>query len=112
MRVLGVFAGFFCAIAPASADVSDDALTRLVYLAEVTSYCSLADERVVRGFRRERDRIVAEQGMDEKSIEQARMTGWKLAHAEWQNRGLGGFRNWCRTEGADAAEHFRSLAGG
>ncbi len=90
--------------------MTGDPLTRLVYLAEVTSYCSLADERVVRGFRRERDRIVAERNFDQDHIEQARMTAWKLAHAEWQNRGLGGFRNWCRTEGEDAAALFRSLA--
>mgnify|MGYP007063836376 CR=1 FL=1 len=28
--------------------------------------------------------------------------GWQLAHAEWQNRGLGGFRAWCAGEGREA----------
>jgi hypothetical protein len=39
------------------------------------------------------------------------MDAWKMAHAEWQNRGLGGFRNWCRTEGMEAADFFRNIAG-
>ena len=28
------------------------------------------------------------------------------AHWEWQNRGLGGFRGWCRKQGQAAAQRF------
>jgi hypothetical protein len=31
---------------------------------------------------------------------------WTDADLEWGNRGLGGFRNWCRTEGIAAARRF------
>lgn len=98
-----------------STGLAADELERLVhiaYLAEVTNYCSLADEQVARGFRLERDRLVAAGALGPEQIEQARSRAWQMGHAEWQNRGLGGFRAWCRTEGADAAEYFRALAEG
>jgi hypothetical protein len=37
------------------------------------------------------------------------MQGWKEAHLEWQNRGLGGFRGWCRTEATEAAARFKAI---
>lgn len=94
--------------------VRADSLTELVdvvYLVEVAGYCSLVDDSVVRGFRRERRRIIDASNFSQSQIESANATAWKMAHAEWQNRGLGGFRAWCRDEGTAAAEHFRNLAG-
>jgi hypothetical protein len=41
-------------------------------------------------------------------VQNARMEGWKYGLAEWQNRGLGGFKNWCNTEGKEIVEYFRS----
>jgi hypothetical protein len=41
-------------------------------------------------------------------VQNARMEGWKFGLAEWQNRGLGGFRNWCKTEGTRIVEYFRN----
>ena len=32
-----------------------------------------------------------------------------MVEQEWDNRGLGGFRGWCRTEGAAAVERFLSV---
>ncbi len=86
------------------------ALADLVYRVEVASYCSLVAPLVAEGFRRERDRIIAAGSLQVDDVEQARMEGWKRADAEWQNRGLGGFRNWCRTEGLEAADFFRGIA--
>ncbi len=104
-------AAILLGISSARADEqSFEDLVRIVYLAEVVGYCSLADARVATGFRRARDRIVDSGGLEEEDIMRARAEGWKLAHAEWQNRGLGGFRNWCRTEGLEAAEGFRAIA--
>jgi hypothetical protein len=36
------------------------------------------------------------------------MEGWKYGLAEWQNRGLGGFKNWCKTEGGEITAYFRN----
>lgn len=92
------------------ADTHLDELVRTMYLAEVTNYCSLVDEAVIDGFRRETGRIIASRDISEKDVEAARSEAWQMGHAEWQNRGLGGFRNWCRTEGMEAADYFRSKA--
>lgn len=101
------------AVSFASASIADTHLGELVhtmYLAEVTNYCSLVDEAVINGFRRETGRIIADEDISEKEIESVRSEAWQMGHAEWQNRGLGGFRNWCRTEGVEAADFFRSKA--
>jgi hypothetical protein len=81
-------------------------LVRVYYDFEVASYCGLVSDRAGLGFVRERDRIMADHGIDDPGMQQARMQGWKEAHLEWQNRGLGGFKGWCRTEGIDARERF------
>ncbi len=36
------------------------------------------------------------------------MQAWNEAHWEWENRGLGGFKAWCRNEAADAAQRLLS----
>lgn len=109
MRVFSIISTLILTIAPARAETLES-LVRVVYLAEVTSYCSLADSDVAKGFRRERDRIVAAADLGDAQVEEARALGWQLGYAEWQNRGLGGFRLWCRTEGAQAAAFFREIA--
>jgi hypothetical protein len=97
---------------PSLAGVAPDSdLVRVFYELEVTSYCGLTTDRVGAGFRSEVDRIMIARGIDDAGMQQARMQGWKEAHLEWQNRGLGGFRGWCRTEAAEAAARFKALAG-
>ena len=75
----------------------------------VAVYCSLVDARVAAGFERERQRIIARDGLDEAEIRVARMHGWTEVELEWDNRGLGGFRGWCKTEGKAAVERFLAV---
>lgn len=77
-----------------------------VYDFEVVVMCGLADAAVQRGFREHLDALVLAAGLDRQAFEQARMRGWAAAEREWSNRGLGGFRGWCRDEGAAAAAAF------
>ena len=84
-------------------------LSLSVYKMEVLSYCGLIDDRVAAGFKLERDHLISSLNLSPEAINKARMEGWKFGLAEWQNRGLGGFRNWCRTEGMEAAAYFRNL---
>ena len=35
---------------------------------------------------------------------------WQMAHKEWLNRGLGGFKRWCRNEGSEYAQNFVDLS--
>jgi hypothetical protein len=83
-------------------------LSRVYYDFEVAGYCGLVTHSVGQGFRREENRLVERYRLDRETINRLRGDAWQAAHAEWQNRGLGGFRNWCRTEGSAAAERFSS----
>jgi hypothetical protein len=87
-------------------------LSRVFYDFEVASYCALVTHDVGNGFRREADRLIRRDGLDRETVNQLRGDAWQAAHAEWQNRGLGGFRNWCRTEGSAAADRFSAKTPG
>jgi len=86
----------------------DAPLSLLVYKMEVLNYCGLIDDGISEGFKRRRDHIILIQNLTPEDVQNARMEGWKFGLAEWQNRGLGGFRNWCKTEGKEIAEYFRT----
>jgi hypothetical protein len=85
----------------------DAPLSLLVYKMEVLNYCGLIDDEISQGFKQQRDHIIASQNLTPADVQNARMEGWKFGLAEWQNRGLGGFRNWCKTEGTRIVEYFR-----
>ena len=86
----------------------DAPLTLLVYKMEVLNYCGLIDDDVSEGFKQRRDHIITSQNLSPEDVQNARMEGWKFGLAEWQNRGLGGFRNWCKTDGKEIAGYFRN----
>ena len=86
----------------------DAPLSLLVYKMEVLNYCGLIDDEISEGFKQQRDHIIASQNLTPEDVQYARMEGWKFGLAEWQNRGLGGFRNWCQTEGKEIVEYFRN----
>jgi len=86
----------------------DAPLSLLVYKMEVLNYCGLIDDEISLGFKQQRDHIIASQNLTPEDVQNARMEGWKFGLAEWQNRGLGGFRNWCKTEGKEIEDYFRN----
>ena len=90
---------------PASAEPADP-IEAVYYRYAVVEYCGLVSPMVAHGFEVERDRLVAEAGVDEEQHRRLRLAGWTAADREWSNRGLGGFRNWCGTEGQAAAVGF------
>ena len=78
----------------------------VIYRLEVTNYCGLTDEQILAGFYRERDAVLNEYNFSETLIAAARSEARNLVHAEWSNRGLGGFRGWCRNEATSYAIRF------
>jgi hypothetical protein len=68
----------------------------------------LIDDEISEGFKQQRDHLIASQNLTSEDVQNARMEGWKFGLAEWQNRGLGGFRNWCKIEGKEIAGYFRN----
>ena len=86
-----------------------DNLTEAVYFFEVTLYCGLATDAVIRGYHYLEDGFRRTHNLTSQEIDEQRGQGWSLAHGEWQNRGLGGFRAWCAGEGREAAKALSSF---
>ncbi len=72
----------------------------------VTEYCGLNSAEVHDGYRRQMRELTRRGGLPESTVRWLRIRGTIAADLESGDRGLGGFRGWCRTEGIDAARHF------
>lgn len=81
-------------------------LRRLAYLYGVTEYCGLNTLEVTDGYRRESRAIIRQEKLNENSWRWIRIHGALDADLEYGDRGLSGYRTWCRTEGIAAAERF------
>lgn len=82
------------------------ALRQLAYMYGVAEYCGLNTAEVFDGYQRESRFIRRRDGLTDPTARLLRVRGLIEADLEYGNRGLGGFRHWCRTEGLDAAQHF------
>jgi hypothetical protein len=80
------------------------------YRFEVAGYCGLVNDQVARGFHFERKQLLEQHAMNEEQQQVLRGKAWQMAHKEWLNRGLGGFKRWCRNEGSEYAQNFVDLS--
>ena len=79
-------------------------IATLLYDFEVAAYCGLVTDRVGDAFRDKLRALVERHAVTREEMDALRGRAWAQAHAEWQNRGLGGFRGWCRGDARRAAE--------
>ena len=110
-RLPAIFISSLLNAANAQTAVPHPELSTAFYDFEVASYCGLVTDAVGSGFRRETKRLISRDAVDSETVTHLRGKAWQAAHAEWQNRGLGGFRNWCRNEGLAAAARFAAPPG-
>ena len=102
---VGVFA--LVAAACVAAPPADRAEIRaLLYDFEVASYCGLVTDDVGEGFRSKLTALVERDHVGREEMNALRGRAWQDAHEEWQNRGLGGFRAWCRGDARRAADRL------
>jgi len=92
------------------------ALKQIAYMYGVVEYCGLNSAEVFDGYMRETNHVRRRDGITDPVGRWLRIRGLTAADLEYGDRGLGGYRNWCRTEGLDSARHFlefrdESLAG-
>jgi hypothetical protein len=92
------------------------ALRQIAYMYGVVEYCGLNSAEVFDGYLRETSYVRRRDGITDPVARWLRIRGLTAADLEYGDRGLGGYRNWCRTEGFDSARHFlefrdQSLAG-
>lgn len=90
--------------AAATADRAE--IRKLLYDFEVAGYCGLVTNDVGEGFRSKLSALVERDRVGREEMDALRGRAWQDAHAEWQNRGLGGFRAWCRGDARRAAERL------
>ncbi len=81
-------------------------IKQVVYMYSVTEYCGLNTGEVYDGYRREMRHLTRQGRLPESTVRWLRIHGMLAADLEYDDRGLGGFRKWCRTEGLDSARHF------
>ena len=97
---------------PAAAADAGDTYYELHYAYEVAAHCGLADAGVERGFRDARKRLAELSELDDDALKRHRIHAIVAAEREYQNRGLGGYRPWCRTEGKEARRRILQWAAG
>lgn len=108
MRLGAYLLGLILTGASVAGPKPETPLEQVFYDIGVIGYCGLSGEAVAEGFRREVTRIVERDAIDKKDYNAARSRAITLVELEWDNRGLGGFRGWCRTEGETAVRRFLS----
>jgi len=86
------------AVAPARAEPGD-AYSALIYDHEVAAQCGLLTPRVRQAFHAARDRLAARSGLAAAHLKKLRLKAIVAADREYNNRGLGGYRQWCAGEG-------------
>lgn len=74
----------------------------------VVEYCGLADQSVWDGYRREALAIIASERMGQEQVKRSSFNAALAVDLEAGDRGLGGYRIWCRNEGVTAATRFRA----
>ncbi len=92
------------------------ALKQIAYMYGVVEYCGLNSAEVFDGYLRETNYVRRRDGITDPVARWLLIRGLTAADLDYGDRGLGGYRNWCRTEGLDSARHFlefrdQSLAG-
>lgn len=104
------------AIPPAAAEDQYDLarrqypeLFKVYYDANVLEYCGMLTRQSSGGFRWSRDALILRDTMTEDQYRNVRISAYTAADVEYENRGLGGYKGWCRTEGKGAYDRFIAI---
>lgn len=84
-------------------------VSALYYAAGVATYCSGLTEQAVDGLTRAVRWMQASSPLEPERLAAARAAGYVAADYEWGNRGLGGFRRWCLSEGRASTAWLEGL---
>ena len=99
-------AALAAAVSIAAPPADREEIRKLLYDFEVASYCGLVTNDVGEGFRGKLTALLERDPIGREEMNVLRGRAWQEAHEEWQNRGLGGFRAWCRGDARRAADRL------
>ena len=97
---------FFAILAISPSKASKDPYYTLIYDFEVAIICGLADRTLHDNYLVHRNRIETKDHRSESELTSVRIKAMAAADREYDNRGLGGHRNWCATDGQDGVERI------
>jgi len=83
---------------PVAGVVGDDYAT-LIYDFEVAMICGLVDADVAGAYRQTRGDLERNSALSTEELRRVRIQAMAAADREYDNRGLGGHRPWCKNEG-------------
>lgn len=112
LRSLAWLAGGMAALQLAQAAAEEpaapppDSYARAFYDVALVQNCGLLTAEVERGFELASAERLASEGLDGAAARTARIQAGVAFDLEYQNRGLGGSRAWCRQDGKEAALAF------
>ena len=107
IRAIALFISLLTVLqAQTPADSGWAALLDTNYRYEVAGYCGLVTGQVHQSFKAEAQLLSEQYNISKERQLEASGKGWQAAHKEWLNRGLGGFKRWCRNEGQTYAAGF------
>lgn len=86
------------AAAPAVTDEADP-YYKLIYDYEVASFCGLVRAPVHAAYSEKRERLEDRSGLTAETLTDIRVGAMADAEREYINRGLGGHKPWCRSDG-------------
>jgi len=99
--------GLALALMPAVADADDGRrYFQIVYDYEVAAQCGFVSNAVENAFRNNRDNEARRIGLGKEALRRLRIKAIVAADREYDNRGLGGYRAWCASEGRDGVERL------
>jgi hypothetical protein len=101
LRRLAALAFCAYALSPAAVTRADppDSYYKLIYDYEVAGFCGLVKRDVHDAYRARRAALEAASGLSENETTKIRIGAMADAEREYINRGLGGHKPWCRTDG-------------
>lgn len=105
-RWLFLLALAWCSTAGAAGPKPQTELEQIFYDMGVVGYCGLSSDVASRGFSRQLDELIQRERLEPIAVRDARNRALTMVEWEWDNRGLGGFRGWCSSEGKAAVERF------
>lgn len=81
-------------------------LRAAIYDWSLVENCGLGVYEVYDGYRRRLSHLQVRDGVGKATLSRLRIAAWMAFDREYLDRGLGGQRHWCRTEGVEAARGF------
>ncbi|MBO6521735.1 MAG: hypothetical protein JJ900_15205 [Rhodospirillales bacterium] len=100
-----------CALLAALPAVADEPYYRLIYDYEVASFCGLVRAPVHAAYSKKRERLESLSGLAADELTDIRVGAMADAEREYINRGLGGHKPWCRSDGRAGVERILEQPG-